>query len=97
MYIDPTMVMKKIMWTWLGMDYQWWIILPENNIQPAPKDILKMMKCGCVGTCDCKKCTCRKNDMKCIVASKNCKGISFSNIDNNEHYLDDVVENDEMM
>lgn len=55
-----------------------------------------MIKCGCIGTCDSNKCSCRKNDMKCTVAFKNCKGISCANVDN-EHYLDNVEENDEMM
>ena len=55
-----------------------------------------MIKCGCIGTCDSNKCSCRKNDMKCTVACKNCKGISCANVDN-EHYLHNEEENDEIM
>ena len=86
--------LELLEWGWtfnVGLSYP-----KTTDLQPAPREILKMMKLGCIDTCDRKKCTCRKSAMKCTIACKNCKRISCTNVDN-EHHLDYVVENDEMI
>ena len=76
------------------MDSQRCIILPKDNRSPTctnrdfENDEMWMLK-----TCDSEKCSCHKNDMKCTVDCKNCKGIGCANVEN-EHYLDDLVGND---
>ena len=75
---------------WLGNDkidaVQWgWelrdiMLVPTlTDLPPAPQDLLKIIKCSCMGSCDTLRCTCRKNGIDCSVSCKNCKGISCKN------------------
>lgn len=50
-----------------------------TDLPPAPRDLLKIIKCACNGTCETLKCTCRKNEIDCSTSCKNCKGIRCRN------------------
>lgn len=70
--------MKETDWGWFMNDK---LFFPNTtDLPPAPKEILKMIKCGCNGSCDNNKCTCRKNGMVCTTSCKNCKGVSCCNV-----------------
>lgn len=51
-----------------------------TDLPPAPESILKVIKCGCKGTCSTARCTCKKNGVECSPACKNCKGTSCLNV-----------------
>ncbi len=74
--------------TWIGssrnlssLDWGWkvreGVLVPiMTDIEPAPSNILKIIKCGCQGTCSSLRCSCKKNWIECSAACKNCKGVS---------------------
>ena len=50
-----------------------------TDIAPAPENILKVIKCGCKGSCSSMRCTCRKNGVECSSVCNGCKGINCLN------------------
>jgi len=71
---------------------------PVPTLDPtAPEELLKFISCNCKGDCSNRRCSCRKNDVKCISACGNCKGITCKNcIDDGESGEDpdiDLVKN----
>lgn len=72
--------LKEVEWGWLIQDGM--LFPTTTDLPPAPKEILKMIKCECSGSCDSKKCTCHKNGMTCTMSCKNCKGVSCQNVEN---------------
>ena len=63
-----------------------------TDLPPAPKDLFKIIKCSCMGSCDTLRCTCRKNGIECSVSCKNCKGISCKNSKIIEEDVSDAEE-----
>ena len=56
---------------------------PVPTLDPmAPEELLQFTSCNCKGDCSNRRCSCKKNDVKCISA---CKGITCKNcIDDGE-------------
>ena len=53
---------------------------PIPTLDPmAPEKLLGFTTCNCNGDCSNQRCSCKKNDVKCISASGNCKGITCKN------------------
>ena len=50
-----------------------------THLDPAPEYLLSITKCGCKGTCNSMRCSCRKNGIECSVSCTNCKGTNCSN------------------
>lgn len=73
---------KDVDWGWMLNDG--FLYPVTTDIQAAPKKLLEMIKCGCSGNCDTRRCSCRKNGMECTVACKNCKGVSCQNVMNED-------------
>jgi hypothetical protein len=42
--------------------------LPYTDLQPAPREIMKMIKCGCNGSCDNNRCASHQNGIKCTTS-----------------------------
>lgn len=59
---------------------------PVPTLDPmAPEELLRFISCNCKGDCSNRRCSCKKNDVKCISACGNCKGITCKNcIDDGE-------------
>ena len=56
----------------------------------APEELLEFTSCNCKGDCSNRRCSCRKNEVKCISACRNCKGITCKNcIDDEEEPEED--------
>ena len=55
----------------------------------APANLLKFVSFNCSGNCTTKRCSCKKNNVKCILACGTCHGNQCKNIaevtDTNEH------------
>ena len=63
---------------------------PIPTLEPmAPEELLKFTSCNCKGDCSNRRCSCKKNDVKCIAACGNCKGITCKNC------IDDIDPEDE--
>ena len=45
----------------------------------APEALLRIIRCNCSGKCDTKRCTCRKNGLRCTSACGQCKGLTCEN------------------
>ena len=46
----------------------------KTDQDPAPKNILTMIRCGCKSGCKTSQCTCRKLGLECSLVCKNCRG-----------------------
>ena len=46
----------------------------------APEHLLKFVSCNCKGSCLTQRCSCQKNNMKCISACGNCHGTDCKNV-----------------
>jgi cellobiose-specific phosphotransferase system component IIA len=51
--------------------------------QPGPPELMKVIFCNCKSDkpCSSQLCTCRKNNLKCIVACGHCHGVDCANAD----------------
>lgn len=91
--------------TWIGtktldpLQYGWELknnmLRPKTtDLEPAPARLLSKIRCGCKGSCNTKRCNCRKFNMKCTTACAECKGLSCLNtmpkiIDEDDDHEDD--------
>ena len=79
--------------TWMG-EYYSDVLCPEQygwekrndilqpimtHLDPASEYLLSITKCGCKGTCNSRRCSCRKNGIECSVSCTNCKGTNCTN------------------
>ena len=56
------------------------LLLPmKTHIQPAPDDLLKIVRCQCKSNCDSKRCICRKHGLECSSGCRECQGVSCTN------------------
>ena len=76
-------------WTFVGK------VLKQirTDMQPAPESVLKFVRCKCKLSSKNVRCTnlcsCRKHDLKCMVAFGNCRSESCGNsVDINEEDYD---------
>lgn len=95
---------------WCGVDnlhpedWGWKIIIGRmlpltSSKDPAPQELLKVIRCSCKTGCQTLRCTCHKNGLDCTTACGECRGICANmlieqleelnedelNIDSNEH------------
>jgi len=81
--------------------YGW--TLGSNRYEPtldsmAPEELLKHISCNCKGNCSNRQCSCKKNDVKCISACENCKGITCKNcIDNGQSGKDTEIDHEDLL
>ena len=71
-------------WNWaasnrLGLVYQRWNATACLLKFSASTNINSGIKCTCKGSCDSNRCTCRKNNLPCSKAFKNCNDDSCLN------------------
>ncbi len=63
---------------------------PVPTLQPmAPEELLEFTSCNCKGNCSNRRCSCRKNEVTCISACRNCKGITCKNCIDDEEELEE--------
>ena len=81
------------MWDWLKLEpmhldplkYGWRMknkdgYEPIPTLEPiAPKELLELTHCNCLTSCSSRRCSCKKNDMRCISACGYCKGTACNN------------------
>jgi hypothetical protein len=68
------------------------LLLPiTKELPPAPAELLKVFKRSCAESCESNRCTCRKNQMPCSIACKNCKGLNCANSPELDDNDDDMV------
>ncbi|KAK1906611.1 Chromosome-associated kinesin KIF4 [Dissostichus eleginoides] len=65
-------------------DYGWTLGVhgyePVQTLVPmAPEELLQFTSCNCNGDCSNRRCSCKRNGVKCISACGVCKGISCKN------------------
>ena len=67
---DPKCSLKPEHWGWRKSKG---VYIPiASDLEPAPKDLLKVFWCNCQGDCNSRMCTCRKYSRECSVACGNC-------------------------
>ena len=82
--------------TWKGFDlnaedWGWKVIAGkmtplQNDLEPAPMELLKLVRCTCKSGCGTLRCGCKRIGLECTVACRDCKGLceNASDIDYNE-------------
>ena len=74
-------------WGWILKDGK---LLPfTTDKAPAPKNLLKIIRCKCKGKCNKGHCTCRKHGLLCSYACGTCKGLSCDNREEIDFFLDE--------
>ena len=58
------------------------------------EDLLKVIRCGCKGSCDSNRCTCRKAGLCCTWSCKECHGSLCDNTNNEVAISDDDFDED---
>ena len=81
--IDP------LRWGWKIVNGKYYPIM--TDIEAGPPDILKIIRCGCKGSCN-SRCSCRKAGLKCAFSCKECHGVTCSNA---VEVLDIIQEEDD--
>ena len=76
-------------------DYGWKLRIngyePILTLDPmAPKELLQFISYNCHGDCNTRRCSCVKNEVKCISACGNCKGLTCKNICLDDSCLDEI-------
>jgi 5'-3' exonuclease len=77
---------------WMGFNVdpeKWGWYLRKGQLEPktmdsplAPDALLKLVSCQCKGNCDTQRCSCKRNDLECSSACRECKGLcKNSNLD----------------
>ena len=73
--------LKETDWGWKLQDGAF--IPIGTDIEPAPEDLLKIVRCKCKSDsrnpCSSNICSCRKNGLQCVASCKNCCGVSCEN------------------
>ena len=69
--------LNPLEWGWKQAEN---LLLPiQTHLQPAPEDLLKIIRCSCKSNCDSKRCTCRKHGLECSPGCGECQGKSCLN------------------
>ncbi|KAK2718991.1 hypothetical protein QYM36_006117 [Artemia franciscana] len=74
---EPDPELKAEEWGWKNKDD---FLYPlTSDLPPAPRMLLKIVKCSCRVQCSSARCSCFKNGLVCTSASRTCKGTMCSN------------------
>ena len=74
---DEECALRAVDWGW--QDLQGKLVPKTMDCQPAPHNILKLIRCQCEGDCSTNRCSCRKQGLKCTNACSECRGDDCSN------------------
>ena len=89
-----TSVMEATDWGW-KLEGKMLMPIP-TDLEPAPEDLLKVIRCNCkrtsVNQCVTNMCTCRKNGLHCISACGGCHGESCGNVQPDIDFADSDVD-----
>ena len=74
---EPDPELKAEEWGWKNKDD---FLYPlTTDLPPAPRMLLKIVKCSCRVQCSSARCSCFKNGLVCTSACRTCKGTMCSN------------------
>ena len=82
--------MNAVEWGWKNCDGALYPIM--TDLPPAPKQLLKIVKCSCKRRCDSTNCTCKHNGLSCTIVCKIYKGSDCSKV--NKEDCDQVLDYD---
>ena len=63
-------------WGWYGQGGHYFPSLTDKD--PAPTDLLEMVRCNCKAYCNTQRCTCRKHGFACSTVCGHCSGVCNS-------------------
>ena len=70
---DPVQPMNPENWGWCKQGRQLLPILTDK--EPAPRNLLEMVRCNCKAGCSTRQCTCRKHELECSTGCGQCRGV----------------------
>lgn len=65
-----------------------------TNLPPAPSKLLSAIRCGCKGSCDTRRCSCKDVELPCTTACKHCDHDSCKNYNILDEEEEDENETD---
>ncbi|KAK2707940.1 hypothetical protein QYM36_015576 [Artemia franciscana] len=74
---EPDPELKAEEWGWKNKDDFLYPLTADHP--PAPRMLLKIVKCSCRVQCSSARCGCFKNSLVCTSACRTCKGTMCSN------------------
>lgn len=51
----------------------------KTVLQPAPEELLKVVRCSCRQDCGSMRCSCRKHGLDCSISCSECRGVGCTN------------------
>ncbi len=64
-------------WGWKESDGT--LIPVTTDLDPAPNELLRIVRCNCLTDCSTLRCSCKKHGLNCSVACGNCRGSGCCN------------------
>ena len=80
-------------WGWKESDGR--LIPVTTDLDPAPIEILRVIRCNCQTDCSTMRCSCKKHGLSCSAACGNCRGSGCVNSNWLEMEIDDEAEQNE--
>ena len=77
-------------WGWKESDGK--LIPVTSDLDPAPIDLLRVVRCNCQTDCNTLRCSCKKHGLTCPIACGNCRGSGCVNSSQLEEEVDDEAE-----
>ena len=79
-------------WGWRVLNEAMW---PVGMVKdPAPEELLELIRCKCRSDCSTKRCSCRAHGLECSVSCSDCNGVSCLNHKTVD--VDNGVDTDDM-
>ena len=72
-----TQALQPEEWGWDEQKHKLTPIMTDKD--PAPQNLLNVIRCKCESLCTSALCSCRKNNLNCVTACSNCHGEGCSN------------------
>ena len=79
-------------WGWKKDGQSFMPIMTDKEV--GAEDLLKVIRCGCKGSCDSNRCTCRKAGLCCTLSCKECHGSLCNNTNDEGAISDDDFDKD---
>ena len=77
-------------WGWKESDGK---LMPvTTDLDPAPIDLLRVVRCNCQTDCNTLRCSCKKHGLTCSISCGNCRGSGCVNSSQLEVEVDDEAE-----
>ena len=87
-WMEPGEHMKPEDWGWYEQGGKYLPVLTDK--EPAPIELLEVVRCNCKTGCSTRKCTCKKHGLDCSTGCGECRGVCTNSTSLDEDETDDT-------